>query len=167
MKQLLKVTIMLGILVIATRAEYNGWFGFGKKSAQQISQADRDLASAIEAGSIEATNNAIRNGAHPNAKVDGHTSLFIHAFEHAINRNWQGNNKITGIHPDRSDIARLVAATPPGGNIDDLNKVLEDYYVDAENKPRRELFVNEQVLQDFALFLYHLHNLAVGAAQNR
>lgn len=162
MKHARKIGIMLGTLVAITQAENNGWFGFGKKSAQQITQADRDLYEAIEAGSIEATNNAIRNGAHPNAKVDGQTSLFIHAFEHAINRNLKGHNKITGIDPDRSDIARLVAATPPGGNIDDLNNALL-YYVDAENMPRRELFVNEQVLQDFALFLYHLHNLAVGA----
>lgn len=162
MKHARNIGILIGTLVAITQAEHNSWFFFGKMSSQPISQADRDLFKAIEVGSVEATHNAIRNGANPNAKVDGHTSLFIHAFEHAINRDWQGDNKITGIDPDRSDIARLVAATPPGGNIDDLNNALL-YYVDAKYQPRRELFMNEQALQDFALFLFHLENLAAGA----
>ncbi len=126
------------------------WFGFGQK----ITNADRDLSTAISDGDYRAVNKALSAKANPNAKVDGHTTLFIHAFVDALEHD--ENNKITGIDSDRADIARYLAAA--GGNKADLEQDLK-HYVDANGKPRIKLFEDAKAAQDFETFVYNLKNL--------
>lgn len=151
MKRLLKVVIMVCVLTAVMNTVHTAsWFGFGQK----ITQADRDLSVAITDGEYRAVNKALEAKANPNAKVDGHTTLFVHAFEEALERD--ENNKITAIDSDRSDIARYVAAA--GGNIEDLNQELK-HYVDAQGKPRISLFENAQAARDFEMFVNNLKHL--------
>lgn len=81
----MKRSVYLVVALSALAAGINtinaaSWFGI----RQKITQADHNLAAAIVNGDIKSTNAAIKAGAKPNAKVDGHTSLFIQAFEAAI-----------------------------------------------------------------------------------
>lgn len=151
MKKFMYTCITLSILAMSIRStDAASWFGFGKST-----QADRDLSTAIVKGDYKAVNKALGAKANPNAKVDGHTTLFIHAFEEALERD--ENAKISGIDPVRSDVARYLAAA--GGNIADLNKDLT-HYLAADGSPLPHVFENKQAASDFEVFIYNLRNLA-------
>lgn len=152
MKKFMYPYVTLCILVMSTNTiDAASWFRFGSK----LSSADRALSQAITDGDYRAVNKALDAKANPNAVVDGQTTLFVHAFEDALQRD--ENAKISGINGPRSDIARYLAAA--GGNIADLNRDLT-FYLTPDGSPLPGVFENSKAAADLKTFVEHLRNLA-------
>lgn len=98
------------------------WLG---SSTQHFTSSEQALYGAVEAGNAEATLSALQKGANPNAQLNG-LSIFIHAFEHALNRDWQGENKVTSVDDQRANVAYLLAQH--GGNIKDIDSHVAKHY---------------------------------------
>jgi hypothetical protein len=94
-------------------------------STQHLTHSDQALYSAVEAGDTGAAFLALQKGANPNAQINSLT-IFIHAFEHALNRDWQGANKVTGVDEHRANVAYQLAQH--GGNIKDLDHHVATHY---------------------------------------
>lgn len=86
---------------------------------------DTALYSAVEANNLASAFDALGQGANPNRQFNG-TSIFIHAFEHALNRDWQGDNKVTGVDELRANVAYLLAQK--GGDLRALNNYIATQY---------------------------------------
>jgi hypothetical protein len=150
---------MLNIVcLLATVYQAQGsWFGFGSKKSA-ITENDRYLLHAITNDDYKAATLAMKAGVNPNAKIDGETTLFVEAFEHALRRD--ENDKITDIDQGASDIARHLAFQ--GGDIKELQRDLPAY-LDAQGNPKIHKFENAHVAQQFKTFVEHLTNLAAQA----
>lgn len=104
---------------------HGSWLG---SSTQHLTGTELALYRAIEAGNAEAASRELVKGAYPNAQLNG-TTLFIHAFEHALNRDWQKGNQVVGVNEAHADVAYRLAQN--GGNMQDIGRHIAEQYSNA------------------------------------
>lgn len=134
--------LFIGSVVLVQQVHTASWLGFKSGPTQQ----DTALYRAVEANDLAAAFNALERGANPNKQLNG-TSIFEHAFEHAVNRDWQGDNKVIGVDEHQAQIAYLLAQK--GGDLQVLNN-----YIATEFKPHS--FKHESAKRVFDAFVQKL-----------